>query len=151
MRVSLLIYILFFGIAIAAFAQDLTLDSLIDQALEESNIDKGIAEDNAATQEVEESKASIKVMEKFDGGVQALTISNKDSVMFEDDLEIKLDKCWHDKSSGLIKKYIALISIKDRHGDDFESFEKHWVFSHNVELNSYSTDRYFIFLDKCLQ
>lgn len=94
--------------------------------------------------------AQIKVLEKFSGKATTLTINKVDPVIFNGQIELKLIKCWQDGNGALINKYTALVELRDYSSHNPQAFEKHWLFNHNVELNTFSTERYFLFLNKCL-
>lgn len=157
-----------------AYSQDVdegveatTIPSMVEETLIEQ--DEDLSEEVATPQDEEEvrnisglidslnidtgdippsAKAHIKILEKFNGKTYDMIIDNANLSHFEGDLEIKLIRCWKEPDSNLIDKYTALITVNDLTEKKPES-QKHWVFNHNVELNTFSTEKYYIFLDSC--
>ena len=125
-------------------------DAILQEEEEEVTNISGLIESlNIETGDIPPSAtAHIKILEKFNGKTYDMIIDNANLSEFEDDLEIKLIRCWKEPESNLIDKYTALITVNDLTQKKSET-QKHWVFNHNVELNTFSTEKYYIFLDSC--
>lgn len=130
--------------------QDMVGDEAAD---EEEQLEPQVAESTKSDSDIIKSltlpEAQIKILDKFTGKTYSLSINESDETAFEDDLVIRLDKCWMEPDGNLLSKHTALIEVKDLQSKKRNQFSRHWVFSHNVELNTFSTEKYYILLDKC--